>query len=948
MEIEAKFLIKDEESFRELEALDSFGNYALSVGKLQQIEDTFLDTEDQEITASGYYLRLRKTIGEKGHWVTIKSLDGFEGGRHKREEYVGFLPAGMPLLECSEASVRNRIFEMVGDTELRPLIKLKQERLFRQMEMGGRHVAELALDRVELKSEARKQSYLELEVELKEGGTEEDLSVIADFLRQTFQLEPGSYSKFERALLFREGLGEETVLSPAERAFCTQLEPHRNIYGKWARILLAHDRGRAGAEISLSQKVPETEINVFLSKFETERLSIFPFVRNENAARKIHFQPHGKNPVQAWAERENAEGKREWKTGKEERGKEERGEEERGEEEKNEEAIGEKKRGKEEVGTSPETLLELYGTDKEKALRVKARALKLFDGLFPYHGLGAEERKLLELAALLHDIGSSVSKKDKTRLGKEIILSRPPKGLDIRTLRLLALVLDLQAPGINEKTLKNALEESHLRLSPGFQNRALVLAAFIRIAALLEEEEESGKPASSVQLGKIRQLEEGLEIELSGLGAGKAAKRIEKRKEFWEYLFETKIGITPIKKPPETEIEEDRDSESEEGEKENGEKENGEKGEKGGEKKGGEKGKEKREGDKTGVKDKSLKKGTVSKKVIIRPEDSMAKVARRIFSYQLGKMLAHEKGSRKGDDIEELHDMRVAIRRMWAASEIFEDYLDPEELKPHLKGLRTTLRALGGVRDQDVFLEKAKHYLENLPAGQEQALDPLFEALEKEREKARKTMLTYLDSEKYARFKKDFAAFLAVPGAGRLPTGTAKHDALPHRVRNVLPSVAYSRFAKISAYAEWVEGPYVSIEKLHRLRIAAKGFRYTFEFFEQVLGEETKSTIKEFKGLQDLLGDIHDAAVAIELLNSYLRTGTWGPLLSPSPSPSPLPKSEKTALKKVIKGREGVEAYLEYREKELNSLLDSFPEAWAKSQSREFRQRIEKALENLY
>lgn len=39
-----------------------------------------------------------------------------------------------------------------------------------------------------------------------------------------------------------------------------------------------------------------------------------------------------------------------------------------------------------------------------------------------------------------------------------------------------------------------------------------------------------------------------------------------------------------------------------------------------------------------------------------------------------------------------------------------------------------------------------------------------------------------------------------------------------------------------------VEGPYISVERLHRLRIAAKGMRYTLEFFESVLGEDAKKT----------------------------------------------------------------------------------------------------------
>ena len=316
----------------------------------------------------------------------------------------------------------------------------------------------------------------------------------------------------------------------------------------------------------------------------------------------------------------------------------------------------------------------------------------------------------------------------------------------------------------------------------------------------------------------------------------------------------------------------------------------------------------------------------------------MAFVAHRIFTYQLSQMLAHEKGTRKGEDIEELHDMRVAVRRMRAAAIVFDEYLESEKLEPHLKGLKRTLGTLGGVRDLDVFREKAETYLKTLPSGHEHDLDPLFITLEKEREEARENMLYYLDSEKYSHFKKDFSEFLDFPETWALPTTTEKHDALPHRVKDVLSSILYARLADISAYSEWVEGPYVSVERLHRLRIAAKGLRYTLEFFESVLGKEVELLIKDFKVLQDHLGDLHDAAVATEMLGSYLKTGTWGPS-----------ESEKASSKtQISENPGGVETYLAYREEELLTLLNTFPAAWEKVRTEEFKNRIESAIRSLY
>lgn len=253
----------------------------------------------------------------------------------------------------------------------------------------------------------------------------------------------------------------------------------------------------------------------------------------------------------------------------------------------------------------------------------------------------------------------------------------------------------------------------------------------------------------------------------------------------------------------------------------------------------------------------------------------MSLVAWKVFSQQFSRMLAVEKATRQGEDIEALHDMRVAVRRMRAAAKVFEAYLDFEKLKPHIKGLRRPLGSLGDTRDLDVFREKAEEYTKNLPPENGHDLDPLFKVLTKKRETTRENMLMYLNSEKYASFKKEFSDFLSVPEVWAQPTETSKHDALPHRAKDVLPSILYARFADISAYSEWVEGPHVSIERLHRIRIAAKGLRYTLEFFESLFGEDAKIRIEELKKFQDHLGNLLDAIVSIGLLSSYIKTGEW-------------------------------------------------------------------------
>jgi CHAD domain-containing protein len=820
--------------------------------------------------ASGYYLRVRKSYGEEGSWVTIKSLGGFEGGTHRREEYVCFLPEETSVLECPDSRIRDMIFEFTAGLDLFPLLSLKQKRVIRQVKMRKKLIAETYLDRVNLRSEGREKQYNEFEVELKSEGSSEDLETIRNFLLKHYNLAESPFSKFERAFLFMEKLPEKTFLSMRERAFCAQLADQKNVYGKQAQILTGLDRGQTCEELSLLLNVPQTEIKALRSEFKEKRLSIFPFTTYKEKDPEFHLQS-GKNHVLK-KERKAIEFKQ-W---------------------------------------DPESLLEYYEVNKSRAEKSREYALMIFDGLFVCHGLGQEERKLLGLAAFLKDTGNSIFPEERARMSREILLTHSIKGLRLHETLMLALITELQDPCVSEKSLISTFKGFHTKLPPGFQNKALMLAAIISIADLFE--------SSETRPGKTRKLEDALEIEIVGVVTEKAAKKFETKSKLWKSLSGSKLLFSQGAEEEKVRTEEEFETKETETKKQAGE--------------------EKKPGKKQAAKEKKpeKKKCRLYGEIAVKPTDSMAGLACRIFSYQFSSMLCHEEGTVKGEEIEELHDMRVAVRRMRAAAKVFETYLDSEQLEPYLKGLRRTLGSLGEVRDLDVFREKAENYLKPLPPGHEHDLDPLFAVLTEEREKARKNMLDYLDSEKYRTFKRDFSDLLASPETLILPAINRKHDALPHRVREVLPSILYARLADIRAYIEWVEGPYLPVERLHRLRIAAKGMRYTLEFFESALGEDSKALIKELKNLQDHLGNLHDAVIAVDLLDSYLRTGEWGSA-----------ESEKASWKKKFsEGTEGIEAYLAYREEELQMLLNTFPEAWEKIKNGNFRERIESVVKNLY
>jgi CHAD domain-containing protein len=296
-------------------------------------------------------------------------------------------------------------------------------------------------------------------------------------------------------------------------------------------------------------------------------------------------------------------------------------------------------------------------------------------------------------------------------------------------------------------------------------------------------------------------------------------------------------------------------------------------------------------------------------------------------------MVYHELGTRLGEDIEALHDMRVATRRMRAAFRVFGDYYKPKVIAPHLKGLKRTGRALGRVRDLDVFRDKIQKHLTTLPESQQGSLDALLAELEVRRESARERMVAYLDGKKYARFKERFGEFVETEGLGSLPVELDGDDPWPYRVRHVAPVTIYQRLAAVRAYDEWVSIPDPPLERLHALRIACKMLRYTMEFFREALGPEAKAPIKEVVVMQDHLGDLQDAVVAGDILRSFQKWGTWGPGVTQAP-----PNGAKTVVDP------GVDAYLAFTQAKLRHLLDTFPEAWQRLKGAEFSRMVAEAV----
>lgn len=309
----------------------------------------------------------------------------------------------------------------------------------------------------------------------------------------------------------------------------------------------------------------------------------------------------------------------------------------------------------------------------------------------------------------------------------------------------------------------------------------------------------------------------------------------------------------------------------------------------------------------------------------ILPTDSLAEAGRKTWLYQFSEMIRNEQATRLGEDIEGLHDMRVATRRMRSAFDVFAQAFKPKQLKKHLQGLRATGKRLGRVRDMDVLIEKLTAYADSLPEDQKPGLDPLLSAWGQERELGRQDLLTYLDSPEYSQFKTEFNHFVQTPGEGVKKLSTASPQ--PDNVYQVVPVLIYERLASVRAYDSLL--PRASDTQLHALRIEFKKLRYAVEYFREVLGDEAASVIQDLKIMQDRLGDFHDAVVACELITGLLRD--W----------------EKSQLHRTLSERQNPEQivnYLAHLHSERHRLLISMPEAWSYFIRPEFRSNLSRAV----
>ncbi len=251
----------------------------------------------------------------------------------------------------------------------------------------------------------------------------------------------------------------------------------------------------------------------------------------------------------------------------------------------------------------------------------------------------------------------------------------------------------------------------------------------------------------------------------------------------------------------------------------------------------------------------------------------------------LEKIVKHEADVLKDRDPEDLHQMRVGMRRLRSAITGFAPALElPKPAQE--KKIGKIARRLGQLRDLDVLREVLEnHYKPALPSEEQKSLESAVVHLDKQRRQALEQVKETLENERYQSLKQSLKKWLKQP---------SYRDIAQMPIEQVLPDLLLPEVSKLFLHPGWLVGTEVKageinvvkelepemVEQqlaaqgpvLHSLRKETKRLRYQMEVFSDFYGEPYVAYLEDVKAIQEVLGQMQDSFVLSEFLTDVLRS----------------------------------------------------------------------------
>jgi len=234
------------------------------------------------------------------------------------------------------------------------------------------------------------------------------------------------------------------------------------------------------------------------------------------------------------------------------------------------------------------------------------------------------------------------------------------------------------------------------------------------------------------------------------------------------------------------------------------------------------------------------------------------------------KVLKHEAGVLENKDIEELHQMRVGMRRLRSSIDGFAIVLKLPN-KANTIQVGKIARILGELRDLDVMNEVLQSFVPQIPQQENKELESVFKILGTERKRSFKKVKAGLSSGQYLELKDGFNEWLKSPYYSRMSELS---------ITAILPDLLLPQLSRFFLYPTWYlsEVTHDDLKELneysesfHSLRKEAKRLRYNLELFNEGSSESYQYYLQEISQIQTILGNIQDDFILRQFLKDILE-----------------------------------------------------------------------------
>ena len=226
------------------------------------------------------------------------------------------------------------------------------------------------------------------------------------------------------------------------------------------------------------------------------------------------------------------------------------------------------------------------------------------------------------------------------------------------------------------------------------------------------------------------------------------------------------------------------------------------------------------------------------------------------LSGSLDQLIRRDPLVRGGNEPEDLHQFRVAARRLRSDLGTFAPLLDPTWARPLRDELRWLGNEAGAVRDADVLRLRLEGRFATLPASDAAVSVLLLGRLENARSRARTRLLHSMSTDRYD------LLIDALISATSEPHFVADDPKIASRqARRVAIELVRKRWRRLRQAADALDAGSPD-EDLHEVRILAKRCRYAAEAAAKVFGRDVRRFSRAIAEVQEVLGDHQDTVVA--------------------------------------------------------------------------------------